>query len=493
LMLRPLSPSRCMAGSGLRPRVGVGMAATQRPHGAAAALREVEVEKLLQENARLQERVRVLEHEKADVQGRLEFVEELLGPTEAQRRILQDKANNARAAALQARRSGANVPVRSVGRIDEPWLQGLGLTERDCALLQRGCVTGADGVPRDVSLLGDPAFRPFDEATKAPRWEARGGALKLSLGDVRSRWGEAVALEVVRCAVELERYDASRRLGVELPWHEAESRELEAAEVIAIMERELAETKRIRSGGCCPAGEGEALRGRHMLHDVEAASSVDTRSRPGGGFDDDYDDDSRTIDSSDSSMSYLCDSSTHEGGNLATSWSAASVADNLRAVHAAACADASVAGSSLQVLPNSSDGGASEARGIGGETRVSGSEPEEIECGPGDDGSEVAVESLWRPALFIEQQNVAYDAEASPVAPGKTSRDISKSITATPRTARGSLALRQESAGDASSPGTDVDSGPDCGDEGFADVLRELLEGEVAESLGRWLGPSASP
>merc|ERR1740121_364063 len=187
----------------------------------------------------LEEVVARLEREKAQLRARLEFVEELVGPTEAQRKAFHEQLTAARGAALRAKRCGVAIPTRFVGRLDERWLRSRGVSERDCALLQRGCITGQDGVPRDISLLGDPAFRPYDQQSLQPRWEARGGSLRLRLADVRDRWGEEVALEVVRCAIELDRYDASRRIGVELPWSAAESRELQAAEVIHLMEREL--------------------------------------------------------------------------------------------------------------------------------------------------------------------------------------------------------------------------------------------------------------
>merc|ERR1719201_3301466 len=150
-------------------------------------------------DADLEEVIRQLEKEKAELQSRLEFVEELVGPTEAQRKGFQQQLVAARGAALRAKRSGVPIPTRFVGRLDERWLRLRGMSERDCALLQRGCVTGQDGVPKDISLLGDPSFRPYNETTHEPLWEVRGGSLNLSLADVRDRWGEEVAQEVVRC------------------------------------------------------------------------------------------------------------------------------------------------------------------------------------------------------------------------------------------------------------------------------------------------------
>merc|ERR1719478_1965865 len=63
--------------------------------------------------------------------------------------------------------------------------------------------------------------------------------LQLSLGEVRNRFGADIAEEVVRCAKEFDKYDASRRVGVELPWHPLEDRELQPAEVIDLMDHEL--------------------------------------------------------------------------------------------------------------------------------------------------------------------------------------------------------------------------------------------------------------
>merc|ERR1719359_2057306 len=148
----------------------------------------------------LEEVIQQLEREKAELQSRLEFVEELVGPTEAQRKGFQQQLIAARSAALRAKRCGVPIPTRFVGRLDERWLRIRGMSERDCALLQRGCVTGQSGVPKDISLLGDPHFRPYNEKDFQPLWDVRGGALNLSLGDVRDRWGEDAALEVLRCA-----------------------------------------------------------------------------------------------------------------------------------------------------------------------------------------------------------------------------------------------------------------------------------------------------
>ncbi|CAE7336405.1 unnamed protein product [Symbiodinium natans] len=178
------------------------------------------------------------------LQQRLSFVEELVGPTETQRKNFQLQLSLAREAALRVAHSNAgSIPTRCVGRLDENWLRSKGLTDQECSMLQRGCVAGHDGVPCDISMLGDPGFCPYDRKTLQPRWEAKGGFLQLSLGDLREKWGEEVALEVVRCAIELDRHDASRRLGVELPWNEKEEREMDAAEVIGLLGQQLEAAK----------------------------------------------------------------------------------------------------------------------------------------------------------------------------------------------------------------------------------------------------------
>lgn len=179
-----------------------------------------------------------LQKERDDIKDRLEFVEELVGPTEAQRKILQDQVLASRAAALRAKHRGAGVPTRVMGRLDERQLWTKGLSDRDVGLLQGGCLPNDEGILQDVSLLGDPNFRPYNQSTGAPRWEARGGALQLSLADVRDRFSEDVAMEVVRCAKELDDHDPSRRVGMELPWHPVEDRELHPAEIIDILDRE---------------------------------------------------------------------------------------------------------------------------------------------------------------------------------------------------------------------------------------------------------------
>jgi len=174
---------------------------------------------------------------------------ELIGPTESQRKTYQVQLTSARDAALRVAHSCAgSIPTRCVGRLDEGWLRSKGLSDQECSMLQRGCVAGDSGVPCDISMLGDPSFSPYDKHTFQPRWEAKGGFLQLSLGDVRDKWGEEVALEVVRCAIELDRHDASRRLGVELPWNEKEDREMDAAEVIGLLGQQLVAAK------CCGVG-----------------------------------------------------------------------------------------------------------------------------------------------------------------------------------------------------------------------------------------------
>jgi hypothetical protein len=183
--------------------------------------------------------VAALEAERAELMERLEFVESLVGPTEAQRRDFQELVLGARAAAVRVRHRGAGIPVRWVGRLDEAWLRSKGLTERDVGLLQGGHIPTADGVLQDVSLLGDPNFRPYDEKSGAPVWDAQGGGLQLTLAEVRDRFGQEVAAAVLRCARELDQFDASRRIGVELPWHPLEDREMTASEIIDLLGAEL--------------------------------------------------------------------------------------------------------------------------------------------------------------------------------------------------------------------------------------------------------------
>jgi len=185
------------------------------------------------------ERAHQLEKEKDQLKQRLEFVEELIGPTEAQRKALQDQMVAARSAALRAKYRGANVPTKVAGRLDEELLCECGVSEREAGLLQGGCLPDTEGILQDVSLLGDPSFHPYDQLTGEPRWNSRGGMLQLSLDEVRNRFGNEIAYDVVRCAKELDKYDGSRRVGLELPWHASENRELEPAEVIDLMDRQL--------------------------------------------------------------------------------------------------------------------------------------------------------------------------------------------------------------------------------------------------------------
>lgn len=197
-------------------------------------------DQLRKEKAELSSANDRLSKELKELSSRLEFVEDIVGPTETQRKKYQVQLVAAREAAVRvAHTCPSSVPTRCVGRLDERWLQSKGLTPAECTMLQRGCVTGENGVPCDISLLGDPAFSPYDRETLEPNWEWKGGFLGMSLGDIRAKWGEEVALEVLRCAIELDKYDASRRLGVELPWDEKENREMEPSEIISLLGQHL--------------------------------------------------------------------------------------------------------------------------------------------------------------------------------------------------------------------------------------------------------------
>lgn len=222
---------------------------------AEACAAEAAADRLRQEKAELQATNDRLSRELQDLQSRLDFVEDIVGPTETQRRTFHVQLTAARDAALRVAHDCPNcIQTRCVGRLDERWLRLRGLTDTEISTLQRGCVSGEDGVPSDISVLGDPAFCPYDRETLQPIWEAKGGFLQMSLADIREKWGEEVALQVVRCAIELDKYDASRRLGMELPWHEEENREMEPSELIGILGQHFSKSSH---GAECFAETGE--------------------------------------------------------------------------------------------------------------------------------------------------------------------------------------------------------------------------------------------
>jgi len=232
-----------------------GSAGSEAPVVMAQAALEAATERLRQEKAELSRANERLRKELTATQQRLSFVEELVGPTETQRKKFQLQLTAAREASLRVAHSCAgSIPTRCVGRLDEGWLRMKGLTDAECSMLQRGCVAGDNGVPCDISLLGDPLFSPYEQETLQPKWDAKGGFLRLSLGDIREKWGEEVAMEIVRCAIELDRHDGSRRLGVELPWHEKDDREMEIAEIIGLLGQQLLIARcscgNTHSGGC---------------------------------------------------------------------------------------------------------------------------------------------------------------------------------------------------------------------------------------------------
>eukprot|EP00930_Biecheleria_cincta_P085602 TRINITY_DN74988_c0_g1_i1.p1 TRINITY_DN74988_c0_g1~~TRINITY_DN74988_c0_g1_i1.p1 ORF type:complete len:324 (-),score=63.97 TRINITY_DN74988_c0_g1_i1:27-998(-) len=225
-------------------------------HAALAGLQaqlcasEAAAEQLRCEKAELQLANDRLSRELEALQSRLDFAEELVGPTETQRKLFQNQLAAARDAALQvAHNCPKSISTRCIGRLDDYWLRSKGLTDAESAMLQRGRVFDESGVPCEISLLGDPAFSPYDRETLRPNWEVKGGLLQMSLGDVRDKWGEEVSLEVMRCAIELDKHDASRRMGVELLWNEQENREMEVSEIICLLGEQLAASKASHGAG----------------------------------------------------------------------------------------------------------------------------------------------------------------------------------------------------------------------------------------------------
>jgi len=402
-----------------------------------------EREDLLADLARLRSEVQRLKLEKAEVCSRLEFVEEIVGPTEAQRKLFQEQLNSARSAALQAHRNGAGVPVRFVGRLNEPWLRSMGLSERDCALLQRGCVTGSEGVPKDVSLLGDPAFRPYDEVTKEPVWSARGGMLKLSLGDVRDRWGEDVAMEVLRCAMELDRYDASRRLGVELPWSEARGCELDPAEVIGILERELEEARRIQRDPVASAPQAP-----EAMEDVASEAS--------------------SADATPSAMRLMAD--------MSPTWSM--VDDTCSALSDSPDYD------SQWPLGRPSDLDDDTDLRYGG---IAAGHPDIF-----DEWSlaDADIEQLLRQPGTAGVTGVMAAGVGGSLPHSKGGGDVARSMLSTPRD--GDLSSSERHLAEASGSSEESDEHENA-EEGFAEVLREILEEEVVGSIGRLLAQTPPP
>jgi len=408
----------------------------------------VEVEVLRREKEELKAALAKLTKLQAVTIERLEFVEELLGPTEAQRKIFQDQVCAARAAALQAARDGCSVPVRFVGRLDELWLRSVGLSERDCALLQRGCVTGPEGVPRDVSMLGDPMFKPYDDKTQEPLWEARGGLLRLSLGDVRNRWGEEVALEVLKCAVELDRHDGSRRLGVELPWSEGENRELEPCEVIELLERELAIT---RSRSSCSRGSaGVGLAPGSSLD--ETGSEVSSLDLLGG--------DRRQDDLADSAAWSIMDSETFGTGGMDDT---TDDSDEFASPRPSS-------------VPSDESGNGPAFCAIGDYCVASDRYGDEWSLADAD------IEQLLLGAGAAAASCRKSGAGATAAGPGATVEAVARSLVSTPRRELPPMDEQMEECG------TTFEDQDELGE-----VLRELLEEEVAGSLGRLLSRAPRP
>ena len=84
-----------------------------------------------------------------------------------------------------------------------------------------------------AKLLRDPDFHPFvNDLTDPKRPRARVNRKDPRLEHVRQAYGKAVADDVIRALTELNRWNASGRYPVEIPWSDDDARELTPAEII---------------------------------------------------------------------------------------------------------------------------------------------------------------------------------------------------------------------------------------------------------------------
>jgi len=92
-----------------------------------------------------------------------------------------------------------------------------------------------------AKLLRDATFHPFlQDLTDTKRPRERINRKDARLDQVRQAYGRAVADDVVRALTELNRWNASGRYPVEIPWNDDEDREMTPAEIVECMAHELA-------------------------------------------------------------------------------------------------------------------------------------------------------------------------------------------------------------------------------------------------------------
>ena len=170
-----------------------------------------------------------LRHQVEALQDEVDMQHQILGPLLAKERDTNDQLRNAREQALQAHDRGFPVPVRTMGLLDSKVMRKAArngrISEEEISQLQ------------DV-LLRDPNFRPVrmvlkpgstDEMEQIPYREDK------ELLRIKAKYGTDVAEAVLKAFQELDEWNPSGRYTVRIPYCEKLGRELQPAEVTALI------------------------------------------------------------------------------------------------------------------------------------------------------------------------------------------------------------------------------------------------------------------
>ena len=165
------------------------------------------------------------------MEQQLEYQNTLVNDLAVDHRRLNSLVVECKETALRVRPKGI-IPVRVMGALDT----APGGVMRQAASEGRFGQTleeNQTAAAKLAKLLRDPTFHPFttDKSDPAHPRECINHRDQ-RLETVRKAYGRAVADDVVRALSELNRWNASGRYPVEIPWHYEEERELTPAEML---------------------------------------------------------------------------------------------------------------------------------------------------------------------------------------------------------------------------------------------------------------------
>jgi len=176
--------------------------------------------------ARTPEEAAALKSKVQELEEEVDYQQNMMGALLVKERNATTSLVEARRAAIEAADRGFPVPVRQMGLLDEKVL-------RRAARARRIDDVQAS-VLQDV-LLRDPAFRPVRIVCQGETATQEGDLTHPKLAEVSAAHGKDVAEAVLRAFLELDEWNPSGRYVVRIPWHEAQQRELQPAEVTSLI------------------------------------------------------------------------------------------------------------------------------------------------------------------------------------------------------------------------------------------------------------------